>query len=66
MVILFSATHGQSVEYSAADTNYIMKLLETANVYNFSKPESGLLLSEKALDRSEREGAEFIILLAAA
>jgi two-component system, NtrC family, sensor kinase len=54
MVILFSTTHGQSIDYSAADTNYIMKLLETANVYNFSKPDSGLLLSEKALDMSRK------------
>jgi two-component system, NtrC family, sensor kinase len=49
---IFSAViagYGQNTEYTLADSNIIRQMLKTANLYNFAKADSGLLLSEKAL-----------------
>src|SRR5271154_2833539 len=41
--------HGQSMENMREDTTTVIKLLKSANTYDFSKADSGLLISEKAL-----------------
>ncbi len=52
-LIFFHSSYGQD-EYTLADTTRIMQMLVTANVYNFSKADSGLILSEKALDMARK------------
>ena len=37
-----------------SDTNTVMQLLKNANLYNFYKVDSGLILSEKALEIARR------------
>ena len=46
-------TYGQTNE-NIEDTNSVMQLLRSANLYDFSNADSGLILSEKALDISRK------------
>ncbi len=54
LLFFFHMCYGQNDGYSMADTSRIMDLLTTANIYNFSKADSGLVLSEKALDIAKK------------